>query len=122
MIAIVFRSIGFIAKLLYEAIEEIDPRQVEAVRATGAHPLQVLRLAILPQVIPAFAGITVYRWDINIRESTVLGLVGAGGIGLQLQASINVLAWRNVAVVLLLILVTVVFSEWLTARVRRAVI
>lgn len=122
MIAIVFRSIGFIAKLLYEAIEEIDPRQVEAVRATGAHPLQVLRLGILPQVIPAFAGITVYRWDINIRESTVLGLVGAGGIGLQLQASINVLAWRNVAVVLLLILVTVVFSEWLTARVRRAVI
>lgn len=122
IIAIAFRSIGFIGKLLYEAIEEIDVRQVEAVTATGAHPLQVLRIAILPQVMPAFAGISVYRWDINIRESTVLGLVGAGGIGLQLQASINVLAWRQVAVVLLMILATVLFSEWVTARVRRAVI
>ncbi len=122
MIAISLRSIGFIGKLLYEAIEEIDLRQVEAVTATGAHPLQVLRIAILPQVMPAFAGISVYRWDINIRESTVLGLVGAGGIGLQLQASINVLAWRQVSVVLLLILITVLFSEWVTARVRRAVI
>lgn len=122
MIAIVLRSVGFIGKLLYEAIEEIDPRQVEAVRATGAHPLQVLRLGILPQVVPAFAGIVVYRWDINIRESTVLGLVGAGGIGLQLQASINILAWRQVAVVLLLILGTVLLSEWVTARVRREII
>jgi phosphonate transport system permease protein len=122
MIAIALRSVGFIGKLLYEAIEEIDPRQVEAVTATGAHPLQVLRIGILPQVIPAFAGISVYRWDINIRESTVLGLVGAGGIGLQLQASINILAWRQVAVVLLMILVTVLFSEWVTAKVRRAVI
>lgn len=95
---------------------------MEAVRATGAHPLQVLRIGILPQVVPAFAGIVVYRWDINIRESTVLGLVGAGGIGLQLQASINVLAWRQVAVVLLLILGTVVLSEWVTARVRRSII
>jgi len=122
IIAIALRSVGFIGKLLYEAIEEIDPTQVEAIIATGAHPLQVLRLAILPQVMPAFAGISVYRWDINIRESTVLGLVGAGGIGLQLQASINVLAWRQVAVVLLMILATVLLSEWVTAKVRQAVI
>lgn len=122
MIAIALRSVGFVAKLLYEAIEEIDPRQVEAVRATGAHPLQVLRIGILPQVIPTLTGISVYRWDINIRESTVLGLVGAGGIGLQLQASINVLSWRRVAVILLMILGTVIISEWLTARVRRAII
>ena len=122
IIAIALRSVGFIGKLLYEAIEEIDLRQVEAVTATGAHPLQVLRIAILPQVMPTFAGISVYRWDINIRESTVLGLVGAGGIGLQLQASINILAGRQVAVVLLMILATVLFSEWVTAKVRRAVI
>jgi len=122
MLAIALRSVGFIGKLLYEAIEEIDQRQVEAVKATGASPLQVLRIGILPQVIPAFVGITVYRWDINIRESTVLGLVGAGGIGLQLQASINILAWRQVSVVLLLILSTVVLSEWLTAKVRERVI
>lgn len=122
IVAISLRSVGFIGKLLYEAIEEIDHRQVEAIQATGAHPLQVLRIAVFPQIMPAFAGITVYRWDINIRESTVLGLVGAGGIGLQLQASINGLLWRQVSVVLILILITVLFSEWVTAKVRRAVL
>ena len=72
--------------------------------------------------MPAFAGITVFRWDINIRESTVLGLVGAGGIGLQLQASLNTLAWPQVTVILLVILVAVLISEWVSARVRHLVI
>ena len=120
--AIAVRSVGFIGKLLYEAIEEIDERQVEAVKASGAHPLQVLRFGIFPQIMPAFASIAVYRWDINIRESTVLGLVGAGGIGLYLQASLNILAWRQVSVVLLLILGTVIVSEWVTAKVRERII
>ena len=78
--------------------------------------------AIVPQVMPAFAGISVFRWDINIRESTVLGLVGAGGIGLELQASLNVLAWPRVTVILLAILATVLVSEWVSARIRHAVI
>ena len=121
VIAIALRSIGFIAKLLYEAIEEIDESQVEAVTATGASSLQVLDQAIVPQVMPAFAGITVFRWDINIRESTVLGLVGAGGLGLKLQASLNTLAWNQVTTILLVILATVAVSEWLSARVRQAV-
>lgn len=121
-IAIGLRSIGFIAKLLYEAIEEIDQTQVEAVTATGASRWQVMSYGIVPQVMPAFAGITVFRWDINIRESTVLGLVGAGGIGLQLQASLNVLAWPQVTVILLLILLTVLVSEWVSAKVRHAII
>ena len=72
--------------------------------------------------MPAFAGISVFRWDINIREATVLGLVGAGGIGMQLQASINTLAWPQVSVILVLVLGTVVVSEWLSARVRHAII
>ena len=122
IIAIGLRSIGFVAKLLYEAIEEIDVAQVEAVTATGATNLQILDYAVIPQVLPAFAGITVFRWDINIRESTVLGLVGAGGIGLKLQASLNVLAWPQVTVILLLILGTVVLSEWVSAKVRHAII
>jgi phosphonate transport system permease protein len=122
VIAIALRSIGFIAKLLYEAIEEIDESQVEAVMATGASWLQVLDQAIVPQVMPAFAGISVFRWDINIRESTVLGLVGAGGLGLKLQASLNTLAWNQVTTILLVILTTVAVSEWVSARVRRAVI
>ncbi len=122
ILAIALRSIGFVAKLLYEAIEEIDATQVEAVSATGASGPQVLAWGIVPQVMPAFAGITVFRWDINIREATVLGLVGAGGIGMQLQASINVLAWPQVTMIFLLILGTVLVSEWLSARVRHAVI
>lgn len=122
VIAIAIRSIGFCAKLLYEAIEEIDHAQVEAVTATGASRWQVMAYGIVPQIMPAFAGVTVFRWDINIRESTVLGLVGAGGIGLQLSASLNVLAWPQVSLILLVILAAVVISEWVSAKVRGAII
>jgi len=122
IIAIALRSIGFIGKLLYEAIEEIDEKQVEAIRATGASEAQVIAYGIIPQVLPAFATISVFRWDINIRESTVLGLVGAGGLGLALEASLNTLAWPQVSVILLIILATVLVSEWVTAKVRRGII
>jgi len=122
IIAIGLRSIGFVAKLLYEAIEEIDEKQVEAVTATGASGPQILSFGIVPQILPAFAGITVFRWDINIRESTVLGLVGAGGIGLELSAKIMELGWSSVSVILLSIIATVVVSEWVSAKVRHAII
>jgi phosphonate transport system permease protein len=122
IVAIAIRSIGFCAKLLYEAIEEIDRGQVEAVTATGASRWQVMAYGIVPQIAPAFAGIAVFRWDINIRESTVLGLVGAGGIGLQLQGSLNTLAWPQVSLILLVILLAVVISEWVSAKVRGAII
>jgi phosphonate transport system permease protein len=122
IVAIGLRSIGFCAKLLYEAIEEIDETQVEAVTATGASGAQVINYAIVPQILPAFAGISVFRWDINIRESTILGLVGAGGIGLQLQGSLNVLAWGQVTMIFIVILSTVVLSEWVSAKVRHAII
>ena len=121
-LAIALRSLGFIGKLLYEAIEEIDPSQVEAVTAAGASRAQVIDYAIVPQVLPAFAGISVYRWDINIRESAILGLVGAGGIGLQLDASLATLAWPQVTMILLVILCAVLLSEWVSARVRHAII
>jgi phosphonate transport system permease protein len=122
MIAISIRSIGFCAKLLYEAIEEIDESQVEAITATGASRWQVMAYGIVPQILPAFAGISVFRWDINIRESTVLGLVGAGGIGLQLQSSLNTLAWPQVTLILIVILAAVLVSEWVSAKVRGAII
>jgi len=122
VVAIAIRSIGFCAKLLYEAIEEIDETQVEAITATGASRWQVMAYGIVPQVLPALAGIAVFRWDINIRESTVLGLVGAGGIGLQLSASLNVLAWPQVSLILVVILAAVVISEWVSAKVRGAII
>lgn len=122
IVAIGLRSIGFIAKLLYEAIEEIDDKQVEAVRATGASGAQVIDYAVVPQILPAFWGISVFRWDINIRESTILGLVGAGGLGIQLNASLSTLAWNQVAMIFIVILGTVVLSEWVSAKVREAVL
>jgi phosphonate transport system permease protein len=122
ILAIGLRSIGFCAKLLYEAIEEIDESQVEAVRATGASGTQITAYGIVPQVLPAFAGISVFRWDINIRESTVLGLVGGGGIGLPLNAAITTLAWTRVSLILLIIIATVVISEWVSAKVRHTII
>ena len=122
IIAIAFRSVGFVGKLLYEAIEETDARQVEAIAATGASQAQILNFAIWPQVMPAFVGIAVFRWDINIRESTILGLVGAGGIGMQLQSSLNMLAWPQVLLIVLVILATVLVSEAISTRVRRAIL
>ena len=121
-IAIGLRSVGFCAKLLYEAIEEIDQSQVEAIEATGASRVQKIVYGILPQVMPTIAGVGIYRWDINIRESTILGLVGAGGIGLQLSGSLNTLAWTQVSMILLVILATVFISEWVSAKVRGAII
>jgi phosphonate transport system permease protein len=122
IIAIALRSIGFVGKLLYEAIEEIDHKQVEAISATGASAMQVMDFAVVPQVLPAFAGMTVFRWDINIRESTILGLVGAGGIGVQLESSLARLAWAEIAVVFVVVLATVIVSEWVSSRVRTAII
>ena len=109
IIAMGLRSIGFCGKLLHEEIEEIDHTQVVV------H-------GIVPQVLPAFAGISVFRWDTNIRESTVLGLVGAGGIELQLNASIMNLARTEVSMILIVITVTVIVSGWVSAKIRYAII
>lgn len=122
VIAIGLRSAGFVGKLFYEAIEEIDPKAVEAITATGAGPLQILTYGIIPQVLPAFVGVGVFRWDINIRESTVLGLVGAGGIGIALSASVNALQWSQVSVIFLAIFIMVFISESVSATVRKRII
>jgi phosphonate transport system permease protein len=119
--AISFRSIGFTGKLIAEAIEEIDEGPVEAIEATGASRLQVLWFGILPQVLPIIYGTTVYRWDINIRESTVLGFVGAGGIGILLYASINLFLWQEVAVILISVFGVVLVSEFISATVRQRI-
>ncbi|MBS9403433.1 phosphonate ABC transporter, permease protein PhnE [Halomonas sp. TRM85114] len=122
ILAIMCRSVGFIGKLMGEAIEEIDRRPVEAMQATGASKLQVIAYAVVPQVMPAFFAIVILRWDINIRESTVLGLVGAGGIGVILQGSIDTFAWTTVATILIAIVVLVLIGEAITSLLRRKVI
>ncbi len=118
VLAIMLRAVGFIAKLLNEAIEEVSESSVEAIEATGASRLQRIMYGIVPQVLPNFAGIVLFRWDINIRESTFLGLVGAGGVGMLLNANVNALDFPRVAIILLAILLMVLGAEWLSARVR----
>lgn len=122
IVAIMFRSIGFVGKLLGEAIEEIDKRPVEALEATGASRFKVIAYAIVPQVMPTFWAVSILRWDINLRESTVLGLVGAGGIGLILQGAIDTFNWREAATVLLAILALVILGEIVSAWLRRRII
>jgi phosphonate transport system permease protein len=120
-LAIAVRSIGFCSKLIAEAIEEIDPGQVEAVQATGANSIEAAIYGIAPQIKPAFIGVSTYRWDINVRASTIIGFVGAGGIGVELNTSINFFAWQQVLTILLAILVIVVISEVVSAYLRRKV-
>lgn len=116
--AIAVRSIGFIGKLLGEEIEEIEFAQLEAISATGASPFQSLLFGIVPQIKPALIGISVYRWDINVRGATILGFVGAGGIGVQLYTAVDSFAWRTVSLILLAILAVVLLSEVVSAYAR----
>lgn len=122
VLAITVRSVGFCAKLLAEEIEEIDFGQVEAATAVGAGTTKKLIYTIVPQIKPAFIGVSTFRWDINVRASTILGFVGAGGIGYQLQQQVNSFAWHSVLTILIAILFIVVFSEtvsaWARAKVR----
>jgi phosphonate transport system permease protein len=119
VLAIALRSVGFVGKLVYEAIEEAAPLPVTAMEATGATRAQAVAFGLVPQILPTIAGVSIYRWEINIREATILGLVGAGGIGMALQASIDALAWSRVSLILLVILATVLVAEVVSARVRR---
>jgi len=120
-LTLAFATIGFMAKLLAEDIEDIDEAQAEAVRATGASWLQLLAWAVLPQVKPRLIGLSAYRLDINFRESAVLGLVGAGGIGDTLNTSFDRYEFDAAAAVLLVIILIVLACEYASGWVRRRV-
>ncbi|MGH6946591.1 MAG: phosphonate ABC transporter, permease protein PhnE [Kiloniellales bacterium] len=122
IVAITFRSLGFLGKLLAEAIEEIDRRPVEALEATGASRFKVILYAVVPQVAPTFWAVGILRWDINIRESTVLGMVGAGGIGVMFQSAIDFFNYPVAAAVLLAILALVILGEFIAAWLRKRII
>ncbi len=119
MITLAFATVGFMAKLLAEDIEDLDWRQVEAVRATGAGWWQVMNHAIQPQVMPRLIGLSVYRLDINFRESAVIGIVGAGGIGATLNTSINRYEYDTSAAILLIIIAIVLLCEYSSSHIRR---
>jgi phosphonate transport system permease protein len=120
--AIAFHSIGFLGKMLSEALEESNQGSIEALVATGAPWYSRILYGYWPQVQPAFVSIALFRWDINVRESAVLGLVGAGGIGMVLNSAIDVFEWDRVALVLLVILVVVMAAEVVATQLRKRLI
>jgi phosphonate transport system permease protein len=113
---------GSIAKLWLEDIEAVDPRPVEALTATGASRVLVWRYGLLPMVAPGLASVLLYMWEFNIRSSTVLGLVGAGGIGQQLKNAVDLLDFARVVPIVAVILVMVALVDGLSAFVRRRLV
>ena len=114
-----FATIGFLAKLLAEDIEDIDESQTEAVRATGASWLQLINYAVQPQVMPRLIGLSLYRLDINFRESAVIGIVGAGGIGATLNTAIDRYEFDSAGAILLIIIFIVMLAEYSSGFVRK---
>lgn len=122
VLAMAVRSIGFISKTVAEAIEDVNKGPVEAMRAVGANRFQVLMFGIVPQVLPVIVGNVIFEWDVNIRRSTIMGLVGAGGLGLALHRQMASYNYGGIATVIFVILLLIVFGELFSAWARRKVI
>ncbi len=120
-LTLAFATIGFLSKLLAEDIEDIDESQAEAIRATGAGWLQLINYGIQPQVMPRLIGLSLYRLDINFRESAVIGIVGAGGIGATLNTAIDRYEYSSAAAILIIIIGIVLLSEYLSGFIRKKV-
>ena len=118
-LTLTFATIGFIAKLLAEDIEDIDESQAEAVRATGASWWQLINYAVQPQVMPRLIGLSLYRFDINFRESAVIGIVGAGGIGATLNTAIDRYEYDSAGAILLIIIGIVLVAEYGSSYLRK---
>ena len=119
MLALVKETIGFAGKLMAESGEAIDMKRVEAIRATGANELDVLFYAVIPQVWANWVGIIIYNWDAQLRNSTILGFVGAGGMGLYLREQISILEYHTAMAIIVVIIVLVVLSETTSHYLRR---
>lgn len=121
ILAMGLKSIGFIGKFFAEEIEEIDRNSVKSIRATGANRTMIMLYGIVPQIKAPFVGISAYRWDVNVRAATIVGLVGAGGIGVELNAAMGLLYWKDAMTILLIIFGLVIVSEVVSAYFREKV-
>src|SRR5436309_1622650 len=122
VLAIAVADFGAFGKLFSEAIEAADQKQVEGIRASGGSALHEIRFGLLPQVLPVIAGQVLYFIESNTRSATIIGIVGAGGIGLQLAEQIRVLEWQKVSFLILMILVAVAAIDWISGKLRFAII
>lgn len=119
VLALGLHSVGMVGKFFAEAIEHVDNAPVEATRAAGARPMQIILHGILPQVLPQMADVSIYRWEYNFRASTVMGMVGAGGIGFELMGSLRIMQYQEVSAILLVILAMVTLVDGLSAALRK---
>ncbi|MFV0295921.1 MAG: phosphonate ABC transporter, permease protein PhnE [Hyphomicrobiaceae bacterium] len=119
VLALAVHNLGIVAKLFSEAVEAIDPRPVEGIRATGASKLQEVIYGIIPQVMPLWSSFTLYRFETNVRSATVLGLVGAGGIGQPLYENIRSFQYSETAAIIIIVVVTVMMIDMMSAQLRR---
>ena len=119
VLTLTVNSLGFFSKLLAERIETIDHGQIEAIRATGASRGAVLLYGVLPQVLPRIIGLTIYQWDIHLRQSTIIGIVGAGGIGATLYNAFSRYDYDFALAILLVIVAIVLVGEGVSALARR---
>lgn len=122
ILAIALHSLGSYGKLFAESIEALDMAAIEALRATGARPLQVFGRGVLPQVAPQFVGHHLYVWEFNIRDSTVLGLIGAGGLGLLISEAVSLFQWSRLATLLIVVVALVMLFDALSRRLREALL
>ncbi|MBX2804597.1 MAG: phosphonate ABC transporter, permease protein PhnE [Hyphomicrobiales bacterium] len=122
VLALAVHNTGIIAKLFSEAVESIDPRPVEGIRATGASRLQEVIFGVIPQVMPLWSSLTLYRFETNVRSATVLGIVGAGGIGQSLYENIRSFNYADTAAIILIVIATVVIVDVLSALVRKMLV
>ncbi len=122
IIALTFHSVAALTKLYSEAIESIDPGPIEAIKATGATHLQIIIHAVIPQMIPPFISFSIYRWDINVRMSTVIGLVGGGGIGFILIQYIRLLDYRAAGIAVWFIAITVAILDYVSSEIRKRIV
>jgi phosphonate transport system permease protein len=122
VLAIAVADFGAFGKLFSEAIEAADKKQVEGIRASGGNALHEIRFGLMPQVLPVIAGQVLYFIESNTRSATIIGIVGAGGIGLQLAEQIRVLEWQKVSFLILMILVAVAAIDWISGKLRFAII
>ena len=122
VMALTLHTIAALGKLFSEQIEGIDDGPIEAINATGASRLQMIVFAVIPQIIPPYIAYTLYRWDINVRMSTIIGFVGGGGIGFLLSQSVRLLRYREASVMMLAIAIVVSLLDYISSSVRRRVI
>lgn len=122
ILAIALHSMGTYGKLYAEAIEALDMSAIDAVRATGATPTQVFFHGVWPSVLPQFVSSHLYVWEYNIRDSTILGLIGAGGLGLLISEAVSLFQWGRLATILLVLVALVMSFDTLSRRIRRALV